>query len=92
MKEGKYYSLKHINYKGLYYFKIKNIIGDDIYPNGYYINNGMFFKCADKYRFENSDKWEFKEVSESFVLNFLPDNHPDKITYIRNKKIKILLQ
>ena len=93
MEINKYYSIKHKLYQGLYYFRIKQIIGNYVYPDGYYINNMVFTKCSEGFWIDiKNDSWEIEEVSSSVILKMLPLEHPDKIVYLRKEKLKLLLK
>ncbi len=84
---GKYY---YSEYNGCtYMFKYKETIDTKICCF-YYVYKGVYiiptnFLCY-------VDDSLFKEIEFSDILNYLPENHPDVVTYNRKKKIKHLFR
>lgn len=97
-KKGNWYRLRNI-YHEFYYFEFREMIGKQIYVGDKYdfhicerYNIIQTFKSHSNLIFRTYYPYdEYVEIDFSEIINLLPDDYPDKIVYLRKKKIKILL-
>ena len=94
LENNKFYTFKD-SIDRIFIFKCKlSICGKIVYKsNGWcLINNKYFINVKDTSAFiSNNDDLSPKQIDIKDFFMFLPDNHIDRIVYLRNKKIKILL-
>ena len=90
--EGKFYAMM-LN-KQLYYFRFKELVGDDIISYGYFIKHGLYYlEIGSDNVFTyiyNESYEEHYEIGINLVVDYLPKNHPDIVEYRKHRINKLL--
>lgn len=80
-----------IDYGGadIYYIKIDEYVNNEIYAEYSICKSDCVYDVNDVFNIFSNTK--ISEIYFSDIVEYLPENHPDKIIYLRKERIKKLL-